>query len=63
MLDFTFPKRCDWLKGGWVGRKGGYNKKGKWNIFKSSEGVLINGNRANGLQFFLRIGITPIPCN
>ena len=27
------------------------------------EGVLITGNRANGLQFFLRISITPTPCS
>ena len=28
MLDFTFSKKCDWFKVGWVGRTVDYNKKG-----------------------------------
>ena len=56
-------RRCNWLKGSWVGRKRGYNKKGQVGYIKIFiwEEVWIDGNSGNGLQFFLRIGSAPSP--
>ena len=58
-----------WLtKRGLGGAEGRLSWKGVSEIYKNLhliilEGVLINGNKANGLQFFLRIGITPTSWN
>ena len=44
-----------------MGRKGGCNKKGLVEHVKIFRGCVDNKNRANGLQFFLRTGVTPTP--
>ena len=54
MFEFTFAW-FDWLKG-----VGGIYKTLYFIIW---DGVLINGNRGNGLIFFLRIGTAHTPSN
>ena len=56
---YSSKRKCDWLKGGWVSRKGDCKKRSRWNNEVLIDGVLINGNRANMLQFYLRISIEP----